>query len=459
MTDVIAGQSVALLSQWYDFSGGSLVNLDATPSIAIVNIGTGATALASTTSGVTHPGTGSYGYTWTPSSSLAAGSYLATWSGLKNGSAVTATETIVVTAPASSAAANTSPYGVWYCTREDVKRALDAKETSRTNAQIDRAIESASRGIERTLHRRFYPVAATRYKDWPNTQFARPWRVWLDADEVISVTALTAGGTTIASTDYFLEPVDSGPPYTRIEIDLSSSASFASGDTSQRAISITGLFGYTADTSPAGALAEALDASETGVDVTDSSLVGVGDIIKADSERMIVTGRGMLDTGVNIHASDSLAASKSDVSITMSTTTNAPVVDEIILIDSERMLVVDVAGSVLTVIRAWDGSVLATHAGSADIYAPRTLTVTRGVLGTTADTHSTATAITKHVVPGPVRQLTVAEVLNALMQETSGYARMIGGLESQKELLPRGLTDLRMQVYATYGRKARSRVI
>jgi len=29
MTDVIAGQSVALLSQWYDFEGGSLTDLDA----------------------------------------------------------------------------------------------------------------------------------------------------------------------------------------------------------------------------------------------------------------------------------------------------------------------------------------------------------------------------------------------------------------------------------------------
>jgi len=32
MTDVIAGQPVTLLSQWYDFEGGSLTDLDATPT-------------------------------------------------------------------------------------------------------------------------------------------------------------------------------------------------------------------------------------------------------------------------------------------------------------------------------------------------------------------------------------------------------------------------------------------
>lgn len=61
MTDVIAGQSVTLLAQFYDFSGGSLTDLDATPTIAVTSIATGATALAATSSGVTHPGTGSYG--------------------------------------------------------------------------------------------------------------------------------------------------------------------------------------------------------------------------------------------------------------------------------------------------------------------------------------------------------------------------------------------------------------
>ncbi len=346
-----------------------------------------------------------------------------------------------------------------YCTREDVARALDYKETARNNGQIDRAIESASRTIEGALHRRFYPQTGTRYKDWPNDQYARPWRLWLDADELISIATLSSGGTTIAATDYFLEPANSGPPYTHIEIDLDSSAAFGGGSTHQRDVTIVGVFGHSADEAPAGLLAEALDSSETGVDVTDSALIGVGQIIRVDSERMLVTGKTMLDTGVNIDAADSLTASNADVSITMSTTTLAPVVDEVILVDSERMLVVDVAGLVLTVKRAWDGTVLATHAGSADIYALRRLTVTRGALGTTAATHADTTAIVKHLVPSTIRQWCVAESVNSLLQESSGYARVVGSGENTREMAGRALRDIREQARTSYGRKARSRAV
>jgi hypothetical protein len=344
-----------------------------------------------------------------------------------------------------------------YCTREDVKGALDLKESARANAQIDRAIESASRSVEGLLRRKFFPQVATRYKDFPNYQRSRPWRLWLDRDEVVSVTTLVAGGTTIAATDYFLEPANSGPPYTRIEIDLASSAAFGSGSTHQRAIAITGVFGYGADEEPAGALAEALDAVETGVDVTDSAAVGVGTIIRVDSERMTVTEKSMLDTGQNLQAS--LTASVADVTVAV-TSGSAFTVGETILIDSERMLVVDIAGNSLTVRRAWDGTVLAAHtAPTADIYAPRTLTVTRGALGTAAATHSLAAPVLRHAVPGLVRELCVAEALNTLQQEQSGYARVVGEGDTAIEVRGQGLSQIRSDALAAYGRRARSRAV
>ena len=343
-----------------------------------------------------------------------------------------------------------------YSSREDVARALDSKLTARNFAQIDRAIEAAAVAIEGLTHRRFYPKVDTRYFDWPNDQYARSWRLWLQQHELVSVTTLTIGGTVIAAADYFLRPYD-GPPYTRLEIDLDSSSAFgpAAGGTHQRAVSILGVYGYSADDAVAGTTAEALDASETGVDVTDSALIGVGDLIKVESERMLVTGKTMLDTAVNIDAADSLTAAANDVSITMSTTTNAPVVDEVILIDSERMLVVDVAGSVLTVKRAWDGTVLAAHSASADIYAGRTLTVVRGSVGTTAVSHSTSIVVTKHIVPPLVRDLSIAEALTTLLQEGSGYARTAGSGENEREVSGRGVRGLRDDVYTAHGRKAR----
>lgn len=345
--------------------------------------------------------------------------------------------------------------GLTYASEEDVKAALDIKYTARATGQIRRALASATSSVHGQLHRVFYPYATTRYKDWPNHQYAEPWRLWLDGDEVISVTTLTAGDDTIASSDYHLEPVNSGPPYTHIEIDLASNAAFTAGDTHQRSIGITGLFGYRDDTTPAGTLAEALDASETGVDVSDSSQVGVGNVIKIDSERMIVTGRSMLDTGQNC---STLAASESDVAIT-GITAGTIAVDEVLLVDSERMLVVDVAGTTLTVKRRWDGSVLAAHTVGADIYAPRTLTVTRGALGTTAATHSTSTAIVRQVYPGLVQELCLAEAINTLEQGRSAYGRTIGSGENVRESSGRGLRQIRDDAWTAFGRKARKRAV
>lgn len=349
---------------------------------------------------------------------------------------------------------------VFYATREDVKRALDSRLTARDSAQIDRALEGATEAIFSLTHRRFYPWTGTRYLDWPNYQHARSWRVWLGADEVASVSSLVSGGTTIAAADYFPrrgDDVDEAP-YSFIEIDLASSAALSAGSTHQRSLAITGVFiGCPVDEPVTGALAEALDDSETGVDVTDSSAIGVGSILRVESERMIVTGRNMLDTAVN--TATALTAAANDVSITVSTTTNAPTVDEVILIDSERMLVVDVAGSVLTVKRAWDGSVLATHANPSDIYAPRTLTVVRGELGTTAAAHNTALTVYRHRAPGLVRDLAIAEAMSTLLQEGSGYARTAGSGENEREVSGRGIKGLRDDVYWMHARNGRKGAI
>jgi hypothetical protein len=462
MTDVIAGNQVALLGQFYDFLGGQLTDLDATPTIAVTSIATGATALATTTTGVTHPATGSYGYAWTPASNLTPGAYLATWTGLASGSPVTATETITVYAPASAAATNTSPDGIWYATREDVMRALDVKLTARNARQIDRALESASRDAEKLCHRTFAPVQATRYFDWPNPQSGTSYRLWVNDQELISLATLASGGTTLTADQYFLEPVNDGPPYNRLEINLAEGGSFGGGSTHQRAIQAAGLWaGAPLNETSIGALAEALDDSETGIDVNAaaSAELGVGSIVRVDSERMIVTRRSMLDTGQNVGGSG-LTAQANSVTLTVTDGT-AFAVDETLLIESERMLVVDIAGNTLTVVRAWDGSVLAAHAAGVDIYAPRTLTVTRGALGTTAAAHASGTAVVRWDPPGLVRDLVIADAENRILQEQAGYARTSkassGSKSSAVETL--SLDLLRERVYQAHGRKARLRSV
>lgn len=343
---------------------------------------------------------------------------------------------------------------VFYTTRESVKAALDVKVSARNDRQVDEVIAAASRAVEGFLHRTFYPWTGTRYFDWPNRQGARSWRLWLDQHDLISVDVLKVAGEEIPSSDYFLRP-DDGPPYTHIEIDLDGPAAFASAGTHQRAIEVTGVFGYRGDEADAGTLAAPLDSSSTGVTVSDSEAIGVGDVIRVGSERMLVAGKRMASTGQAVQAP--LSSSNADVSVLVEDGTGFAV-DEVILIDSERMLVVDVAGNVLTVKRAWDGSVLAGHTGST-VYAPRLLTVERGALGTAATSHSGGTSIARHEPPALIRELTLAESVNTLLQRQAGYARTVGSGDNQREAAGRALRDIRDQAYTTYGRKARIRAV
>jgi hypothetical protein len=346
----------------------------------------------------------------------------------------------------------------WYASREEIKAELDVKETARSNARIDRALADATEAVHGLCHRIFYPVVATRYFDWPNGQYARPWRLWLDANELISVTTLTSGGTTIAASDYLLEPNQYGPPYNRLEVNIGTSAAFSAGDTHQHAIAITGLFGYRNDETTTGSTAEALDASETGIDVdaATSATVGVGNLLRIDDERVIVTGRSNLDTGQTLGAG--LTNQNNVVTVTVASGA-AFAAGEAILIDGERMLVEDIAGNTLVVRRAWDGSTIAAHTLGATIYAPRTLTVARGALGTTAASHNTAATVYRWDAPGPTRQLCVAEAVTSLLQGRSGYARTAGSGEYERETTGRGLKDLRERVYVSHGRKARTRAV
>lgn len=347
--------------------------------------------------------------------------------------------------------------GAWYTTRETVKAALDSKETARDDAAVDAAIASASRDVEALCHRIFYPRADTKYFDWPNAQYAPSYRLWLDENDLISVTTLTSGGTTISSQNYFLEPQRSGPPYTRLDLNIGTNAAFDSGDTFQRSIAVTGLFGYRDDSESAGALAEPLDASETDVDVSNAAAIGVGDLIQIDDERAQVTGRVMISTGYTLNGGIDAQKNTETLSVTGSGT--APAVGEVILIDSERMLVVDAISTTLTVKRAWDGSTLAAHSNGATISAGRRLSVTRGAYGTTAATHSDATAITRWVPPSGVEDLTVAEAVVKLQRRASGYGTNVGTGANRRSPQAGDLEDLRRRVYAVYGRQARSRAV
>ena len=336
----------------------------------------------------------------------------------------------------------------WYTSLEDVKSALDTAETARSNRQVSSAIDGAARRIEHLCHRIFYPLVASYVLPHPDrNRLASSRRIWLGEHELATLdgAVVTIGGATV--TGYVGRP-SGGPPFDSIVLPTG-----AAGSLSGLAPTISGTFaGCALESRPAGALGEALDSSEVAVDVTDAALPGIGDVIKIDSERMIVIGKSALTTGQTLQTN--LTASLSNQSVAV-TTGAAFFAGETITLDAERMLVLDITGNTLLVKRAWDGSTLAAHTGST-IYAPRTLIVERGALGTTAAAHDTAAAITRHVPPAAITELNLAMAIDTMLQRDSGYARVVGSGEGQRNASGRSLATLRDEIVATHGRRGRS---
>lgn len=348
--------------------------------------------------------------------------------------------------------------GICYCTREDVKNALDVASTARSDAQIDRLIDSASRTVEGLLHRVFYPTRATRTFDFPSMNDAPgyPWRIWLDANEVVRINTLNSSGVLLGPGDYFLSPADSGPPYNRIDLNLASNASFGNGSTFQNQISITATFGYNDVIATVSALDGSIDDVSTTVTTTASS-VGVGDLISVDDERMQVVDKTFADTGAEFAGCQN--ANKGDAVLAVP---DGSLFEpgEVLRLDLERVLIKDISGNNLAVERAWDGTKLDTHT-SGTVYAARALSVVRGVLGSAASGHFDAAPVAVQVYPGPIRALTIAETIVALQSERGAYVNTIGadGTGAQRNYSGAGLGDIRAQAYQAYGRKARMRAV
>lgn len=344
-----------------------------------------------------------------------------------------------------------------YTSREAVKAAVDVSDSARANAQIDRLIADASRSADRLCHRTFYPWTGTVSFDWPDDQSPTSWRFWLyGTRDLYRVDSVTSGGAAIDPAAVLLYPSD-GPAYDRIEISQAGAAAFDSGATDQNSLMLTGLWCPELDERPVAALLGGITALAGSLDVADSSAIGVGHVLRCGDERMIVTERMALDTGFDLAAD--LGDQNRNVAVSLTGPGAALVAGEVVLIDGERMRVNEVVGSTAYVSRGYDGTVLAAHSAGTAVYAYRTLFVERGALGTTAAAHADGDALLRWVPPAPIEGLVIAETLTGLAQESSGYARVIGDGENQREARGAGLADKRRQVRNGYAKMLRQGVV
>lgn len=173
-----------------------------------------------------------------------------------------------------------------------LKARLSVSDTT-DDAVLRGCIEAASVALDNGYNRRFQPYQATRYYT-AETPLLLPVNDLLSVTSLKTLTSNSSGsrvyGNTWAATDYDLEPYDAPDdrePYTQIWTNPSGSYTFPSD---RRGVEIIGTWGYGLDVVAASTAAEAMDATETGYDVTSGAAFAVGQTIRADDEQMYITG-------------------------------------------------------------------------------------------------------------------------------------------------------------------------
>jgi hypothetical protein len=341
-----------------------------------------------------------------------------------------------------------------YATVERVMRAADIKASAYVKDEIVDALESSSDAVDRIVNLGdatrpgFAPWQGSITFDWPVPNNGNAYKFWLNQFRLHSLTSLVSGGDALTA-DALPWPA-SGPPYSAVEIDTEATDTLDIGDsgTGQRSLIINGVWCIFGEdrTRTAWTLGTTANASTTTLNL--SAPIGIGSIVTIGTERVIVEDRAWADSGQTASA---LTANVASQSITVSSG-SAFLAGEDILIDSERMLVREVAGNVLTVQRAVSGSTLAAHTLGATVYWARSCTVERGALGTTAASHTSGDAVSIYRAPALVEQLTIAYALDRRAQESAGYARTIGQGESERNASGRGIAELERRLIERYGR-------
>ena len=154
-----------------------------------------------------------------------------------------------------------------------------------------RLLDRVSREIDKYAGRHFYAENATRYFDGNN-------KPRLLISDLLAVTTLKVDAnnddtyelTLAASTDYWLYPDNptQNTPYYRIDLNPLSTQ-LGAWPRGRRKIQIVGIFGYSQETEPSGTLVEALDASETAIDMTAGHGLTGGETIYVGTEQMYVS--------------------------------------------------------------------------------------------------------------------------------------------------------------------------
>lgn len=198
--------------------------------------GAGATTTARVTAGITEYPAGSGIYQATLTAPGTSGQYVLVW----DDGTTFATDDLLVTATALSAAT-----GSLYVTSSELKAALGITATDYADAQVEIAVNAASRGIDQAVDQFFYPNAGTRYYT-PEAYASSIEIAPLTTLTTVEVDLSGAGTYTTwtSQTDFWLEPVNNpedGKPYERLSLRSQLQRSWPPY---QHSVKVTGTFGW-----------------------------------------------------------------------------------------------------------------------------------------------------------------------------------------------------------------------
>jgi hypothetical protein len=146
------------------------------------------------------------------------------------------------------------------------------------------------------------------------------------------------------------------------------------------------------------------------------------------SEQEQVTGWGDPTASVTL-VNGSVAAADEYITVDDASLVNT---GEIIRLEFEQCKVRDrnETNDRLSVIRGWNNTMRATHADNTPVDVYRTVTVERGVNGTTAAAHLLNVAISRYIAPDDVQLLAKKIATLIVNQAKSGYQGRTGNAET-----------------------------
>jgi len=327
-----------------------------------------------------------------------------------------------------------------YCSLAEIDEDSELFGSER-EVKIFEKIQAASNFLEKEIGW-FLPVAMTR-------KFNGNGRPTLLIPPLLSLSSLVNDSVTLSTVNYLLQPDGrhyANGPYS--EIHAAPGATYGASfiwSSVDNGVEVAGKWGLYDVLKALGATLGAQQAVDAlTVQVNNGALVSPGMVLVIGDESEFVESTNSTPSAAVTTLNGALDA----VSDTLTFTNGALInIGETMRVDLEQIKLLDRNGNTGYVQRGWNKSRKTNHLTGANVDVYRTFNVTRAVNGSSAALHTNTSAVSRQMVPGDVKQLTLKIASRMLKDSSSGYSGVIGdgmgGNAMYLYVLPKELEDIK----------------